>query len=166
MQRVTTILSTVCRGVNMTVNNRSRIQVGLRSAATCALILVMAGCAGAAASVDTRTSARSADEAAMFAGTWSGSFDASEFSGEMAISLTYESGAYSGSLTARAMGDELTAGIENFKSEGAEFTCSTFMDGADVYIKGKVEENSMAGTFMVYIEGNQVDEGIFKFVKK
>ncbi len=149
----------------MTEYGSSRVSNILRSACILTLVVVVTGCAGSTASVDTR-SGRGAGDAAQFAGTWEGTFDASEFSGEMGITFVYESGSYSGSLMARAMGEEMRSVVENFKSEGAEFSCYTFMSDADVYVKGKVEGNNMSGTFTVFVEGEQVDEGVFSFQKK
>ncbi len=102
----------------------------------------------------------------MFAGTWAGTFDTSQFSGEMVLSLAYENGSYSGSLTAWAMDEEFTEEIGNFKSEGSEFTFYTFMADADIYFTGKVEEGKMIGTFGVYQDGTQADDASFSFVKK
>jgi len=106
----------------MTQFTGSRMTKVIRSAVVLTLLAAAAGCAGSAAKVDTRAGGGSGD-AAMFAGTWEGTFDASEFSGEMGITLVYENGSYTGSLMARAMGEEMRSDIENFKSEGAEFTC-------------------------------------------
>ncbi len=149
----------------MTEYRGARVTKIIRSAVVLTLLAAAAGCAGSAAKVDTR-SGGGAGDAAMFAGTWEGTFDASDFSGEMGITLVYESGSYSGSLMARVMDEELWSDIEDFKHEGAEFSCYTFMSDADVYIKGKVEGNRMSGTFQVFVGGEQADEGAFSFEKK
>ena len=150
----------------MTKNNGSRVLRGIRSTSVITLMLIIAGCAGSTATVDTGAGAGSTGDAAAFAGTWEGTFDASEFSGEMMLALMYENGTCTGSLTASAMGESLTADIENFKGEGIECSFQTYMQGADLYFTGKIEDDKMIGTFVVYVEGDQADEGAFQFTKK
>ncbi len=149
----------------MMKNNGSRVLRGMRSASVITLTLIIAGCAGSAATVDTGAGA---DAAGSLAGTWEGTFDATDFSGEMTLKLTWEDGSYTGSLTATAtaMDQEFTEPISNFKVEDATVTFYTYLAEVDIYFTGTVEEGKMSGTFAVFVEENQQDEATFSFVKK
>ncbi|MFC1530085.1 hypothetical protein ACFL6R_05145 [Gemmatimonadota bacterium] len=150
----------------MTRNKGPLGRRGIKTISIITLMLAVAGCAGSAATVDTRVGGGSAGNASAFAGTWEGAFDANEYSGEMMLALTYDSGTCTGSLTASAMGGTRTADIENFKSEGIDCSFQTYLQGMDFHFKGKIEAGKMIGTFQVYIEGNLQGEGTFDFVKK
>ena len=142
-------------------SNRFRPVTGLLTASL--LMLAAAGCAGSAATVDTRSESGGT---AMFAGTWAGTFEVTDFSGDMGVTLAFEEGSWTGTVTASAMGETFTSELENFESEGAGFTFYTFMADGDIYFKGMVEGEKMSGTFQVFVEGNMQDEGVFTFTKK
>lgn len=136
---------------------------GAGTAVAAVLILALAGCAGSAATVDTRGGG---DDLAMFAGTWEGILDASDFSAEMSLVLNHADGTVTGSVTLSAMGETMSAEMENFENEGMEFTSYFYMSGGDVYVKGALDGDKMTGTFQVFVEGNMEDEGTWNVTRK
>jgi hypothetical protein len=149
----------------MTQLRGSRLTAIVRSAAVAALLVSAAGCAGSAASAGAG-SGRGAGGADMFAGTWEGTFAASEFSGTLRMSLTWTDGSYSGTVTAGAMGEEFTSDIENFKQEEKGFTFYTYMADGDLYFTGALDGDTITGSFQVFVQGEQQDEATFRFEKK
>lgn len=131
-----------------------------------ALILVAAGCAGAAKTSGDQRGGGAADEVKVFAGTWEGTFSATNFDGEMMLVLSKEGENWTGTLDASVEGETVSGDILKFEIEENTCTIHTFISDADVFFTGTVEDGGMAGTFTVYVDGDQADEGTFKFAKK
>jgi len=129
-----------------------------------ALALVLAlGTAGCAASA--RSSGRSIGPD-FYAGTWSGTFVASNFDGDVDLDLAFADGEWSGTMVMGAMGDRLDGAITNFEFEENACSFMTYIQGGDLIFKGTVAEAKMTGTFEVFVEGEHADGGTFSLTRQ
>jgi len=144
---------------------RRSIAVGL---ALCATIVLFAGCAGSAGTSQEQaaTGGGASDAAALYVGSWAGSFDLSMAAGSLQVTFNYDGTVWSGELNLDADGQSLGGAVENFTitEDGCTFTC--FIEMADLFLIGHLEEGSLVGVMEVYAESELVADGTFTLSKK
>lgn len=127
-----------------------------------ALVLLIAatGCAG------IFQGSRMSRGDTQYTGTWEGTLDGNEFSANMTLVLDRTEEAWTGSVELQVGLDVADGPVTDFTSEGNTFSFQTTIAGGDVMVTGTVERDEMTGSFVVYQEGSQVDEGTFRCVRK
>ena len=125
---------------------------------TCAalLSLTVAGCAG--------SSRMSGPD--LYVGTWSGTFEASQFGGTMSMTLAWSEEGWTGTITMGAMDEFIDGDVLSFEFEDSSCTFTSFVEGGDLVFKGAVEEGKMTGTFEVFVEGEYADGGVFDMTRQ
>jgi hypothetical protein len=150
----------------MTTTRRHRrsITAGL---ALGVILLLQAGCAGPAATTDTGRGGRGADDAiAIYAGNWSGTFDITMGAGGLSLVLNHDGSVWTGEITLEAEGEMISGSISSFAITEEGCTFQTFIEGADVFFTGVLEEGALAGVLEAYFESDLVADGTFVLTKK
>lgn len=149
------------------INHRSHRRAFLSTAAITGLLLT-AGCAGSAGTAGAPGGGGSgaADQAALYTGAWEGEFDVGMAAGGLAVVLNHDGTVWTGDMTLDAEGQSIGGAIENFAitEEGCTFSC--FIEMADVFFNGRLEEGALVGIMEVYAESELVAEGTFVLKKK
>ncbi len=146
---------------------QTRQRTLLTGAATIALILTVAGCAGSAGTTQTPGGGGGVDVVALYAGIWEGTFDISMGSGGLSLVLNHDEGVWSGNVMFDADGEIVDGAIESFAVTDEGCTFQTFVQGAaDVFFKARLEEGAMIGSLEVYAESELVADGMFTLKKK
>lgn len=134
---------------------------------TLSLILMLAavGCAGSAGTAGGPAARRGPGPEAIYAGMWEGSFDITMVAGGMKLVLNCEEGVWSGEVLLDVEGESVSGPVERFEitEEGCSF--ATYIEEADVFFKGSVEEGVMKGTLTASVGGETID-GVFSITQK
>ena len=145
--------------------NLSSIVAGITFSA---MIALAAGCAGSAGTAEAPAvpGGGGSDAAALYVGEWEGSFDVSMADGDLQVTLSYDGTEWTGQGTLSAMGESMSGAIENFQitEDGCSF--SFFIEMADIFLSGILEEGLLAGIIEVFAESELVAEGTFSLKKK
>lgn len=145
-------------------NHRSQGQITLGCLILCSFIVIISGCAGAGAGAGAAASSRV--EAARFAGTWEGGFDAGMIVGDLRMVLNYTDNTYKGTLQFDVEGQLMSSDVSEFATEGNSFSFWTSVEGMDVFYKGTIEGEELTGILEAYMGSEVMGEGTFYFVKK
>ena len=146
---------------------QTRQRTLLTGAATIALLLTVAGCAGSAGTTQTPGGGGGVDAVTLYAGMWEGTFDISMGSGNLRLVLNHEAGTWTGNVMFDAEGEIIEGAVESFAVTDEGCTFQTFVQGAaDVFFMARLEEGVMVGSLEAYAESELVSDGTFTLKKK
>ena len=122
------------------------------------LMLATAGCASLFAG-------RGPSPEEIYAGMWEGGFDITMVAGGMRLVLNHDEGVWSGEVSLDVQGESVSAAVERFQitEEGCSF--SMYIQEADVFFTGSVEDGVMTGSMTASAGGEMID-GVFSLTKK
>lgn len=138
----------------------------LTGAATIALILTVAGCAGSAGTTQTPGGGGGDDAVTLYAGIWEGTFDISIGSGGLSLVLNHDEGVWTGEVLFGIEGEMVGGAIESFAASEEGCTFQVFIEMADVFMKARIEDGVMIGSVEAYADGQLVADGTFVLNKK
>ncbi len=145
---------------------QTRQRTLLTGAATIALILTVAGCAGSAGTTQTPGGGGGVDEVTLYAGMWEGTFDISLGAGNMRLVLNHDAGTWTGEVLFGIEGEMVGGAIESFAASEEGCTIQAFIEMADVFMKARIEDGVMVGSLEAYAESELVADGTFILNKK
>ena len=142
----------------------------LAGAASIALFLVAAGCAGSAGTADAPSRGGKVDAVALYVGAWEGTADFySEGAGSFRLVLNHDEDVWTGEALFGAFnpgGESQSFVIESFAVTEEGCTFQLFQNGADIIFTGKTAEDVLSGSIEIFFESQLIMDGTFTLNKK